>query len=325
MKKSACVFSGMIILAVILWSGCGQSAGPAGAGEAPVEKTLTLGIIPKSTGGEFWETVETGARKAAADLGIGIKWEGTVTETEFAEQNKIIENMINLGVDGVALAPLNRVAMRKMVSQTVAAGIPVVVFDSEVEGDAHSSYVATDNRVGGALGGAHLAGRLSAGSRVMVMRYIQGAGSTEARAEGAITELKEAGMEIVADPYPDTGTVEGCKTAAVNTLEGFVKDGALNLDGIFAANLYATLGVAEALDDLRKAGIAVEVAFVGFDTSEKLLKGLAEGGIDALVAQNPEKMGYLAVETLYKVVKGEPVAPMVDTGVSLLTRADLEP
>jgi len=299
-------------------------------GCAPKESTssaegdsMTFGVIPKSTGGEFWETVEAGARKAAAELGVTIKWEGTVTETEFAEQNKIIENMINLGVDGVALAPLNNVAMKKMVTQTVNAGIPVVIFDSSVDGDAYSSFVATDNKAGGVLGGKHLSELMEPGSKSMVMRLVQGSGSTEARSEGAIEALKAAGHTVVADPYSDTGTVEGCKTAAANTLEGFVKDGALDLNGIFASNLYSTLGVAEALSDLRKSGIQVDVKFVGFDTSEKLIKGVEEGTIDALVAQSPENMGYLAVKTIYAVVKGEAYEPLVDTGVTLVTKASL--
>ena len=77
----------------------------------------------------------------------------------------------------------------------------------------------------------------------------------------------------------------------------------LDLDGIFAANLYSTIGVESALDDLRKGGVKINVKFVGFDTSKKLVESVQAGKIDALVAQNPEKMGYLAVETLYKVVK----------------------
>src|SRR5689334_10685892 len=120
------------------------------------DKTLTLVAIPKSTGGEFWETVARGARKAASDLHVNLKWEGTVTETEIAEQNKIIENMVNLGVDGIALAPLNQKAMRKQVEAAVAAGIPVVIFDSGVDGKAHSSFVATDNKNGGVIGGKEL-------------------------------------------------------------------------------------------------------------------------------------------------------------------------
>jgi ribose transport system substrate-binding protein len=119
--------------------------------------------------------------------------------------------------------------------------------------------------------------------------------------------------------------VEGCKTAAVNTLEGFITDGVLELDGIFAANLYSTLGVLEALNDLKKSGIEVDLAFVGFDTSEKLINGVKDGTIDALVAQNPENMGYLAVQTLVAVLQGQEVEPVVDTGVRLVTQDALTP
>jgi ribose transport system substrate-binding protein len=231
------------------------------------DKKLTLAAIPKSTGGEFWETVARGARKAAQELGVNLKWEGTVTETEIAEQNKIIENMVNLGVDGIALAPLNQKAMRKQV-ETVAAGIPVVIFDSGVDGTAQSSFIATDNKNGGVIGAKELIRVIGdkKGGKVMCMRFVQGTGSTEARAAGFIGTANAAGLKVVADPYPDTGTIEGCKTAAANTLEKYVKNGRLELDGIFAANLYSTIGVASALDDLRKGGIKVNVKFVGFDT-----------------------------------------------------------
>jgi ribose transport system substrate-binding protein len=289
------------------------------------EDTLTLAAIPKSTGGEFWETVGRGAQHAAKDLGVTLKWEGTVTETELAEQNKIIENMVNLGVQGIALAPLNQKASRKEVEDAVAAGIPVVIFDSAVDGQAQSSFIATDNHNGGVIGGKELVRLIGdrKDAKVMCMRFVQGTGSTEARSAGFIETAKAAGYTVAADPYPDTGTIEGCKNAAANTLEQFVKDGALDLDGIFAANLYSTIGVESALDDLVKGGVKVHVKFVGFDTSKKLVEDLQSGKIDALVAQNPEKMGYLAIQTLYKVVKKQPVPPMVDTGTVLVTKDTL--
>src|SRR5436190_23693555 len=245
------------------------------------DKKLTLAAIPKSTGGEFWETVAKGARKAAADLGVNLKWEGTLTETEIAEQNKIIENMVNLGVDCIALAPLNQKGTRKQVENTVAAGIPVVIFDSGVDGTAHSSFVTTDNKNGGAIGGKELARLIGdkKGAKVMCMRFVQGTGSTEARVAGLIETVKASGYTVAADPYPDTGTIEGCKTAAANTLEKFVKNGTLELDGIFACNLYSTIGVASALEDLQKGGVKVEVKFVGFDTAKKLVDDVQAGRI----------------------------------------------
>jgi len=289
------------------------------------QNKLTIAVIPKSTGGEFWETVAKGARQAASDLNVTMKWEGTVTETEIAEQNKIIENMVNVGVQGIALAPLNKTAQRKQVENAVKAGIPVVVFDSAVDGNAQSSFVATDNKKAGAMGGAYLVELLGKHpAKVMCMRFVQGTGSTEARAAGFIETAKAAGYNVVADPYPDTGTIEGCKTAAANTFEKFVKNGNLELDGIFACNLYSALGVASALDDLRKSGVKIHAKFVGFDTSKKLIEEVQAGRIDALVAQDPQRMGYLAVESLVKVLRGEKVPQVIDTGAVLVTKKGLE-
>ena len=313
-----------VVSAGLLLVGCGKSPSSAPGGGAD---GLTLGVIPKSTGGEFWETVEEGARAAAADLGVAIKWEGAVSETEVAQQNKIIESMISLGVDGIALAPLNRQAQVKRVQSAVDAGIPVVIFDSELDGDQYRSFIATDNKAGGALAGTHMLEMLGdgQGKRIMVMRFVQGTGSTEARAEGFIETVTAAGAEIVADPYPDTGTPEGSKSAAANTFNRFVKDGALDLDGIFACNLYSSEGVVEALDGLRKSNVKVDgVRVIGFDTSIKLLNELRAERLDALISQNPERMGYLAVETIAKVVRGEEVEPMVDTGVVLVTRDSMD-
>jgi ribose transport system substrate-binding protein len=105
-----------------LIAACGCNRGGNDAANSGVSSTaqssdnqVTIAVIPKSVGGEFWETVEEGAREAAKELNVQIKWEGPHAETELAEQNKIIENMVNLDVDGMALAPLNNRTMRESV------------------------------------------------------------------------------------------------------------------------------------------------------------------------------------------------------------------
>jgi len=315
---------GMLVSFLILTSlslSCRSQTGE----EVAREKKLTIAVIPKSTGAEFWETVEEGAREAAERLNVQMKWEGPLTETELAEQNKIIENMISLQVDGIALAPLNRTAQRRTVERAVQAGIPVVIFDSEIDGDAHVSFVATNNKQGGVLAAQHLAELLGEKKgRVMVLRFVQGTGSTEARAEGFIETAKAAGFEIVADPYPEDATVAGCKKTAANTLEGFVKNNELQLDGIFACNDRSTLGMLAALDDLRKSGVKVNAKFIGFDFTPRLVEAIQQGDIDALIAQNPRKMGRLAVETLVSYLRGQQVPKYIDTGVEVVTRSRLE-
>lgn len=311
------LFSLLTLSITAFLSGC-SSSDDSSPDSARSDKTV-IAAIPKATGGDFWETVEIGARRAAQELDIDLKWEGTVTETEIAEQTKIIENMINLGVDAIALAPLNNQAQRKPVQSAVDNGIPVVVFDSSIDGNAHSSFIATDNRLGGALGADYMSDKLPPHSRLIVFRYVQGTASTTKRSEGFIESAKKAGHEIVADPFSESGTLEGSKSVVANTFERFIENGKLAIDGIFAANLTATLGAASALDDLRDSGIQVDLTFVGFDSSKKLVEELQGGKIDALIVQSPEKMGYLAVKTAVAVSKGESVQPHIDTGVEVVT------
>jgi len=313
---------GLVCLACLLGLvGCGSQDQGAG-GDA---EKLSLAVIPKCTSSEFWETVEEGAREAAAKYQVDLRWEGTLTETEIAEQNKIIENMVNLDVDGIALAPLNRKAMRKQVENAAAAGVPVAIFDSGVDGDAHVSFVATNNVLGGELAGKHMIELLGKPeAELIVFRYVQGTASTEARAQGFIDTVKAAGMKLLADPYPEDGSVAGCKKTAGNTLETYIRDGKLQLDGIFCCNDRSSMGAVAALEDIRKSGIDVDVKCIGFDFPPKLVAALQEGKVDAIIAQDPRRMGFLAVETLVKHLKGEEVADFIDTGVQLVTTERLK-
>jgi ribose transport system substrate-binding protein len=160
---------------------------------------------------------------------------------------------------------------------------------------------------------------------VVLLRFIQGTASTEQRAEGFLNEAKKAGFDVATDVYIEDATVAGAKKTATNVLEGYVQDGKLAVDGIFACNLTASLGMAAALDDLRKSGVNTDsVVFAGFDSSPRLVEELQAGNVDALIVQNPKKMGRLAVETLVKHLRKEPVDPFIDTGVQVVTAERLE-
>ena len=304
------------LLMVGIWGGL------VGCGQKP--HSLTIAVIPKSMGEDFWGTVEQGARAAAADLGVQIEWQGPLTETDHAAQNSILENMVSRGVQGVAIAPLDRKASRKPVENAVRAGVPVVVFDSELDSDAYVSFVATNNEQGGRLGAEHLAKLLGGKGRVMCMRFVQGTGSTEARAKGFLEAAQAAGLTVLAHPHAEDATVAGCKKTALNTLESLVKQGRLELDGIFACNDRSTMGVLEALQDLAKSGVQIQVRFVGFDFTPRLIDALQKDQIDALVVQNPYKMGYMAVEVLVKHLRGEKVEKFYDTGVQVVTKQRLQ-
>ena len=95
----------------------------------------------------------------------------------------------------------------------------------------------------------------------------------------------------------------------------------MDLDGIFCPNESTTFGMLRALEDGQIAG---RVQFIGFDSSEKLVQGLRKGSLDALVLQNPKKMGYLGVKTMVAHLAGRPVEKRIDTGVALITKSNMD-
>ena len=119
----------------------------------------------------------------------------------------------------------------------------------------------------------------------------------------------------------DSGQPRCRRVRSSENLLAAQKAGSGAVQGVFAPNESTTFGMLLAL---RKASLAGKVHFVGFDASEKLVKGLQDGVIDALVVQNPFSMGDLAVHAIVDHLQGRPPEKRIDTGVRVVTKGDLE-
>src|SRR6185503_5074943 len=165
------------------------------------------------------------------------------------------------------------------------------------------SFVATDNRKGGRLAGEHLAQRLRGKGKVVLLRYAEGHESTRQREEGFLEAMGAApGIEVVSsNQYAGTDIEDAYKKSEALLSRYKTTAGALALDGIFCPNESATFAMLRVLQDNAWAG---KVRFVGFDASDTLVKGLRAGQIDALVLQDPVRMGYLGVKTIVAHIQG---------------------
>src|SRR5688500_19894952 len=112
------------VAAVILLSGLISSCG----GPAAPERT-TIAVIPKGTSHVFWQSVHAGARRAARELDVDITWRGPLREDDRDSQVAEVENAIARRVSGIALAPLDEVALVAPVTSAGRSTIPVVIFD----------------------------------------------------------------------------------------------------------------------------------------------------------------------------------------------------
>lgn len=283
--------------------------------------TLKIAVIPKGTTHEFWKAVHAGAEKAGKEANVEIVWKGPLKEDDLKAQIDVVQSFTAQGVNGIVLAPLSDKALVGSVKAAVDQKIPVVIFDSDLVGQDHASFVATDNRAAGRLAGEHMVKLLSGKGNVVVLRYQEGSASTTHREEGFLEAVRKSpDIKVVSDNQYGGATTESAlaKSESLLSAQNAASGG---VNGIFAPNESTTFGMLLAL---QKMGLAGKAKFLGFDASEKLLDGLKKGELDGLVVQDPFKIGYLAVKTMASHLRKEPIETRVDTGASLVTKENLE-
>jgi len=290
------------------------------SGAAAAPDGYNIAVVPKGTTNVYWKSIHAGALAAARELiaaGVPVRiiWKGPLREDDREQQVQVVENFMGRAVDGIVLAPLDSRALVAPVEEAVSAHIPVVIIDSGLESKAPASFIATDNREGGRIAARRLGGLLGARGRVIMLRYAVGSASTEAREQGFLEVMRDQfpGIDLLSTDQHAGATRDTARRVAENLLSRFGGE----VTGIFASNESATSGMLLALRDAGLAG--GKVAFVGFDSSETLDAALKSGDIQGLVVQNPFKMGYLGVQTIVAVLRGEKVPAMIDTGVGLAT------
>jgi ribose transport system substrate-binding protein len=314
----------VLIIALISASVCFVATGCRQKPETTEQKKYRIAVIPKGTTHIFWKSIHAGAIKAEqefrdAGLDIEIIWKGPLKEDDRESQIRVVEDFITRGVTGMVLAPLDDTALRMPVRDAVRAGIPVVIIDSGLKSDDYSSFVATDNYIGGRKGGEHLGKILGGKGKVIMLRYLEGSASTMNREQGFLDAIKEKfpDIEVVSSNQYGGTTTESAYAASENMLAPFrTSDGGLTIDGIFCPNESTAFAMLRALQD---SGLAGKVKYVGFDSSERLVQGLSNGHIQGLVLQNPINMGYLGVKTLMAHLRGESVEKQIDTGSQVAT------
>src|SRR3954468_13014519 len=109
------------------------------------EKKFTIAVIPKGTTHEFWKSINAGAIKAQRELkdkghDIEIIWKGPLREDDRDQQIQVVENFTARHVSAIVLAPLDSQALVAPVNRAVAAGVPVVIFDSGLKTDKYVSF-----------------------------------------------------------------------------------------------------------------------------------------------------------------------------------------
>jgi len=281
------------------------------------QRKKVIAVVPKATSHLFWVSIHAGAAAAGADLGVDVDWNGPATETDYSRQIQIVDSMIARHVDGLALAAQDRTALDASLDRAAREGIPVTVFDSGVDSTNYMTFVATNNYEAGQLAARKLAELLDRKGSIAMVQHVPGSNSTMERERGFEDSIAKEfpQIHIVQKQY---GMSDRSKAmaAAENILTAHP-----DLNGIFASTEPSSVGTALALKSRHLDG---KIKFVAFDATDSMIEDLKSGTIDALVAQDPFRIGYEAVKTLVDKLQGKTPPKRIDLSAHVIVKADLE-
>ena len=199
----------------------------------------------------------------------------------------------------------------------MAAGVRVVVIDSDVDSKGVSVRIGTDNVAAGRMSGE--AALKTAQEKIVV-------GIVNAYAETQNCREREQGFREV---LLGDSRVKGIYAVNVSTdaLEARLAAEKLlrehpEINVLIGFNEPLAVGVAQAVDSL---GLTGQVHAVSFDSNVNCIELLQTGAVAALVVQNSYAMGYLGVEKAWQVLQGEKFdsTALIDTATTIVTKENM--
>jgi ABC-type sugar transport system substrate-binding protein len=262
---------------------------------------LTIALLLKSKGNQYFVTIEKGARVAAAELNADLRVDGPIN-SDPAKQNEIVENWITDGVDVIVAACENKDSISTALRKARAAGIKVVTYDADAQPDARSFFVnqATAQGIGEQLidTAADLTG--SEGEFAIITGTLTSANLNEwIKHIKARHAAKYPNMKLV-DIKPCDDQKDKAQQETTNLLSAHP-----NLKVIVSVTSPGVPGAAEAVKQAGKTG-TVKVVGLGLPSENNAY--VKEGVTQGVILWNVEDLGYLAIMAGAAVAKGELVA-----------------
>lgn len=285
---------------------------------SPVTSTQhSVTLVAKSTQTEFWLSVFAGAEAAATEYNLSLNILGPETEEDYESQNQMVADAVEAGAEALVFSAIDYENNAQAIDEAARAGVKIVAIDSNVDSDAVSTYIGTDNYAAGQMAAQAALDRVSGQLNVGIINYDISSANGQERERGAVDTFTKSGRAEV--------------TAVINTLaqasyaqedtEALLREHP-EINVLLAFNEPTSVGAAQAVEEM---GLSESVFLVGFDSNVLTIDGLQEGSVDALIVQNPYAMGYLGVESAYKLLSGQgnSVEGTMDTSTQTVDRDNL--
>ncbi|AKU15645.1 ABC transporter substrate-binding protein [Luteipulveratus mongoliensis] len=302
-----------IVAAVSLTAACGfesddsstSSAGGGTSKPAAGEKPY-IAIVSKGFQHQFWQAVKKGAETEAAKQGARITFEGPPTEQDVEGQMTMLTNALAKKPAALGFAALDSKAAAGALKDAKAKNIPVIAFDSGVEGDIPLTTAATNNKAAAAEAAKRMAALIGNKGTVGLVVHDQTSVTGQDRRDGFLDWMKAnaPGIKVLPVQY---GAGDPAKSADITKS---IISSHPDIAGIYGANEGSAVGVIKGVQESGKKNIKV----VGFDSGQAQLTAIGNGTEAGAITQNPVGIGQQVVRAAMKAIKGETLPKTIDTG-----------
>lgn len=265
---------------------------------------------------EYWQMVEAGVQAGAKEEGVDVNVLGD-TKVDVEAMVKFIDIAIASKVDGIITMALSPAALQPAIDRAVAAGIPVVLLDTDAPASKRSAYVGTSNYDAGHEAGTAMVRATNGKAVIGIIRGTLGQETDNDRIKG----FRDA---IANNPDMKIVSVEACNSdmlIATQKMQDMLK-AYPNLTAIFGSEGTGAVAAGKVLVEQNRVG---DLLVIGFDDTAECLDYIRRGIVYGTIVQKPFYMGKKCVELLVQINKGEKISDLkIDSGVTLVTKDNVE-
>ena len=280
------------------------------------EKELFIPLVSKGFQHQFWQAVQTGAEKAAAEEGVRITFEGPDNETMVDRQIDMLSAALANNPAALGFAALDSQAAIPLLRDASEKGIPVVAFDSGVDSDIPVTTATTDNIAAAALAADKMAEMIGGAGKVAVVAHDQTSRTGIDRRDGFLDQIEAnyPDIEVVSVQYGDGDQLKSTEVAKAILVAN------PDLKGIFGTNEGSAVGVVNAVRELGSEGLTI----IGYDSGKAQMDAIRDGLMSGAITQNPIGIGYETVKAAVAAINGEELPKIIDTGFYYYDKSNID-
>jgi ribose transport system substrate-binding protein len=278
---------------------CGIPAFASGNTDKPAGDRIGVTLIAKNETDGEWRQVKAGAAAKAAELkNVDLAFRAPAENADASAQNKLLEDAITAKTNVILITPIAADAIAAGIEKAKSAGIKVVMIGSGSASDKYDASVTANFSRMAQVAADTLAELVEEKGTIAI---INGKGDDESMKilendfERQI-RTKHPDITILAVQYSN-GDAEKAKTQTLDIIEAEP-----DISGFYGCDESSTVGIARAIV---KSGSKGKTRIVGVGLTDTTKSLLREKSVQAIMAQDPYRTGYEALDAGVRVFKGE--------------------